>query len=229
MSNFSIRVEDIIDKNDIISNMMTYWQIVSVLRKLQYVLENKIPGDIVELGCNVGTTTIYIRKLLDLYGSDKQLHVYDSWEGLPEKHQNDLSNKKMQFNQGSCKTNKEIFIENFYLRNLKLPIIHNGWFAELPMSEYPNKICFAFFDGDFYTSILDSFMVTYYKIQPGGIIIIDDCGWEVLPGVEKACRDFLQDKEELHMDGYCNDNGIEKDGYGGGYIIKKNNISILDV
>ena len=145
MSNFSIRVEDIIDKYDIISNMISYWQIVSVLRKLQYVLENKIPGDIVELGCNVGTTTIYIRKLLDLYKSDKQLHVYDSWEGLPEKHQNDLSNTKMQFNQGSCKTNKEIFIENFHLRNLKLPIIHNGWFAELHMSEYPNKICFAFF------------------------------------------------------------------------------------
>ena len=60
-------------------------------------------------------------------------------------HQNDLSNTKMQFNQGSCKTNKEIFIGHFHLRNLKLPIIHNGWFAELPMSEYPNKICFAFF------------------------------------------------------------------------------------
>ena len=40
--------------------------------------------------------------------------------------------------------------------------------------------CFSFFDGDFYTSIIDSFNKIFHNVQRGGIIIIDDCGWNCL-------------------------------------------------
>ena len=73
-----MNIEEIVNKNDIVSRMMSYWEIVAVLTNLEKVLISGIEGDIVELGCNVGTTTMYIRKLLDLYKSDKKIHVYDS-------------------------------------------------------------------------------------------------------------------------------------------------------
>ena len=41
---------------------------------------------------------------------------------------------------------------------------------------------------------MDSLNKIYHKMVKGGIIIIDDCGWDVLPGCKKAVEDFLQDK-----------------------------------
>ena len=217
-----VDIHKIIDDTGIISIMMERNQLVGILQYLHYVLDKNIPGDIVELGCNVGTTSILIRKLLDLYGSDKKYHVYDSWDGLPNVTNKDLSKTQWKFKRGSCKTSKDIFIKNFTDRNLKLPIIHSGWFKDIPDKEYPEKICFAFFDGDFYTSIIDSFNKTYHKMHKGGIILIDDCGWNVLPGVELACNDFLKDKEEeLYLTGYPDKNNIYGASNKGGIIFKK--------
>ena len=217
-----IDVKTIINENDIPSCMMTYWQLVGVLTNLQDVLERNISGAIVELGCNVGTTSIYIRKLLDIYKSDKEYHVYDSWEGLPPPHKKDINTVGRNFSEGSCKTSIEQFKYNMQVRGLKCPTIHSGWFKEIPDEEYPEQICFAFFDGDFYTSIIDSFNKTYNKVLPGGIILVDDCGWSVLPGCELACLEFLEDKKEyLTLDGYPNDKGIFGDKHCGGKVIKK--------
>lgn len=216
-----INIEFLVDKNDIISGMMSYWEIIGVLKNLKVVLDNNIEGEIVELGCNVGTTSMYIRKLLDAYKSDKELHVYDSWEGLPAKHMKDTAHASAVVNKGACKAEKAEFITTFFTQNLKLPIIHSGWFSEISDNEYPEKICFAFFDGDFYTSIIDSFNKTFHKMQPGGMIIVDDCGWSVLPGVELACRDFLNDKKEtLDLTAYPDANGVFGGTNNGGRIIK---------
>lgn len=57
-------------------------EIKGVLRKLIQVLNDNIEGDVVELGCNKGGTSIWIRRILDIYKNkfniDKEFHVYDS-------------------------------------------------------------------------------------------------------------------------------------------------------
>ena len=214
-------IKDIIDNNPPISNMMMKNQIYGVIYYLDKVLKNNIDGDIVELGCNIGTTSIYIRKWLNKHKSSKIYHVYDSWEGLPKKLECDKDLENKHFFEGNFKTSKESFIQQFKIRNLLLPEIHSGWFKEIPDKEYPDKICFAFLDGDFYSSIMDSLNKIYYKMVKGGIIIIDDCGWDLLPGCKKAIEDFLQDKEEnLELTGYPNKNYEFNGNYHGGKIVK---------
>jgi O-methyltransferase len=45
-----------------------------------------------EFGCYVGTTSLFIRRLLDQTGEGtRPFHVYDSFEGLPPKTQADAS------------------------------------------------------------------------------------------------------------------------------------------
>ena len=193
--------EDIIEKllldyPMILSGMVSENHVRVVLTNLKKVLDDNIEGDIIELGCNVGTTSLFIQKLLDCYKSKKKFHVYDSFEGLPEKDNKDKSNTKYQYKKGSCKKGEEVLINNFKLAKLKLPKIHAGWFGEIPDEEYPKKIAFAFFDGDFYTSILDSFNKVYPKMVPNSRITIHDYQWEFLPGVEKACIKFLKNKPE---------------------------------
>lgn len=195
----------LIDKILIDNYPMIYSTMVSedhlrvVLSNLYNTLEQKVEGDVVELGCNVGTTSMFIRKLLDEYGSDKEFHVYDSWEGLPAPSEKDNPrNFKGNFKKGDCKTQKEIFIHNFKKAKLLCPKIHSGWFSKIPDNQYPDKIAFAFFDGDFYQSIMDSFEKVYPRLTFGARITIHDyeAKFKDLQGVKKACDDFLEDKPE---------------------------------
>lgn len=193
--------EDIVEKllldyPIILSGMVTENHLRVILNNLKKVLDENIEGDIVELGCNIGTTSLFIRKLLDHYKSEKDFHVYDSFEGLPDEKNEDKNNIGGTYKAGSCKTSKDTLISNFKKAKLKLPKIHIGWFGEIPDEEYPKKIAFAFFDGDFYNSILDSFDKVYPKMVPNGRITIHDYKWEFLPGVDKACLKFLKDKPE---------------------------------
>lgn len=159
---------------------------------LEIVLESvektqKIDGAVVELGCNAGLTSVYIRRLLDRLNSDKEFHVYDSFQGLPPKDKEDFDSD--YFKPGAFSLNgTSPLLKTFADAQLKLPKIHEGWFKD---QDYPDKISFVFLDGDFYSSTLDGLNATWDKLQVGGIICIHDYGWEKLPGVEKAVRDFF--------------------------------------
>ena len=69
----------------IISPMVTPRHIEFILDSLEKTLVDDIAGDVVELGCNIGTTSVFIRKMLDVHKKEKKFHVYDSFEGLPKK------------------------------------------------------------------------------------------------------------------------------------------------
>ena len=59
-------------------------KVYHVLMELQRVVAADVPGYVVELGCYEGETTGQLRRLLDALGQrDRELHVYDSWEGVP--------------------------------------------------------------------------------------------------------------------------------------------------
>jgi len=49
----------------IISDQITRDGLAIVWRELERALQQAIPGDIVEFGCYVGTTSLFIRRLLD--------------------------------------------------------------------------------------------------------------------------------------------------------------------
>lgn len=171
--------------------------------QMRYILDNlysvrDIPGDVVELGCNVGTTALYIRRLLNILNNGKVSHVYDSFEGLPDAIEHDGNPPRLS--RGNLSKEQSAFEQTFIDAQLECPVIHKGWFSEIPDSEYPDKICFAFFDGDFYSSIMDSFFKVYHKMAPGGIIIVHDYEGAGLPGVKKACDYFLKDKPEKVSD-----------------------------
>jgi O-methyltransferase len=166
--------------------------------QLPYILENlasvmDVEGDVVELGCNVGMTSSYMQRLLVGSKLEKKLHVYDSFEGLPSKTTEDGATP---CDKGASAVSVEMFKKTFKDAGVPLPVINKGFFGEIPDDEYPDKICFAFLDGDFYGSIMDSFKKIYHKVQPGGIILIHDYKWSNFPGVKMACNHFLKDKPE---------------------------------
>ena len=172
--------------------MLADGQCEYILSNLESVLH--LPGAVVELGTNVGMTTSFMRRLLNAAKSGKEIHVYESFKGLPPRTESDGATP---CKAGDSTVTKKMFIETFEKAGLKLPVINEGFFADIPDHCYPEEMCFAFFDGDFYTSILDSFKKVYDKMVPGGIILCHDYKWTNFPGVNKACEDFLKDKPEI--------------------------------
>jgi O-methyltransferase len=152
-------------------------------------IENNIDGDVVELGCYVGESSKYLMKTLIETNSNKKLYVYDSFEGLP-----DLS--KWEINTGwrprTLVTSEDVLTSNFIENNLPTPIITKGWFCDIPENRLPEKISFAFLDGDFYDSIYDSLVKVYDRVVDGGYIFFHDYKRNDLPGVEAAIKDFFE-------------------------------------
>ncbi len=176
---------------DLLSDQVDAKEIQIITRELQRVIIKGVPGDIVELGCYVGTTSVYIAKILKDQAADRQFYVYDSFEGLPPKSQQDTSPIGEQFQVGELIATKKQFIMNMIKSGVPVPIIKKGWFSDLTAIDVPKKIAFAFLDGDYYSSISDSLRVIEPYLQPGSIIVVDDYSNSMLPGVSKAVNEWL--------------------------------------
>lgn len=185
----------------IISDQISADGLSVVWRELEHTLDKKTPGDIVELGCYSGTTSLFIRRLLDEKGQSatRAFHVYDSFEGLPGKTAQDASAAGVDFKQGELTVSKKQFLQEFHKARLAAPRVHKGWFGDLAAHDLPDTIAFAFLDGDFYGSILTSLQLVWPRMQAGGSILIDDYQRETLPGVERATHDFFQGKPAPHL------------------------------
>ena len=190
--NIIMITDQLLAKYPIISDQVDAKELGVLLRELEKVLRSGAAGNIVEFGCYVGTTSLFIRRLLDAYNFAGEFHVYDSFAGLPEKTQADNSAAGEQFKAGELLAPRKTFIQNFKKTGLKLPTIHKGWFADFTPEDVPESIIFAFFDGDFYESIADSFRACDSKFQKRATIIVDDYANEALPGAARAVDEWLR-------------------------------------
>ena len=189
--------DQLLAKYPIISEQVDVKELSVLLRELEKVLQSGMTGNIVEFGCYVGTTSLFIRRLLDAYKFTSEFHVYDSFAGLPEKTQLDASAAGEQFKAGELLAPRKTFIQNFKKAGLKIPTIHKGWFADFTPDDVPESIIFAFFDGDFYESIADSFRVCGGKFQETVTIIVDDYANEALPGAARAVDEWLTNHQQF--------------------------------
>lgn len=182
----------LLDKYPLASDQVNRAELGVVLGELDQVLHRHPQGSVVEFGCYIGTTSLFIRRLLDQYGLPHEFHVYDSFEGLPEKSLQDQSPAGSQFIAGELSVSKKEFIQQFKRQNLKVPTIYKGWFAELGDIDVPNNIVFAFLDGDYYDSIADSLRLITPKLVEGATIVIDDYSNLALPGARKAADEWAK-------------------------------------
>lgn len=181
-------------------NMSDVDRLVNLYWALSSVLVAGVPGAVVELGCNAGKTSIFFQMLIDHFDPSRELHVYDSFQGLPARGPHDD-----YLNKGDCAATVDEFKDSFKQRKLRMPHIHAGWFHETLAASCPDPIAFAYLDGDFYDSILVSLEYAYPRLAEHGLLIVDDyCdldlsprAWNGLPGVRRACDDFIADKPEI--------------------------------
>ena len=177
----------LLSQHHIISDQVDAQELSVILDTLEQV---KAEGAIVEFGCYIGTTSLFIRRVI----GDREFHVYDSFEGLPEKTTKDLSPAGEQFKKGELTATKKQFVQEFKKANLALPVIHKGWFDQLTPDDVPEPIAFAFLDGDYYESVKTPLKLIENKLAKGATIIVDDYANEALPGAAKAVDEWCRAK-----------------------------------
>ena len=137
MGNYFIK--EICEKNCAMMNVEGSLNLYHLLSRILY---QDIAGDVVEVGCYRGLTAIILQKTLDEYRSVKRLHVYDSFEGLPEKGALDkfsplgsikksIYQDNKRIGKGWFQTSEESLRANFHDFATELPFIYKGWFIEM--------------------------------------------------------------------------------------------------
>ena len=183
-------IRAIVQRYPIISDQVKTDELQVLLEALVESLNREPSGAVVEFGCYIGTTSLFIRRVMDALGATGEFHVYDSFEGLPAKSASDHSPAGEQFRPGELAVSKKTFVAQFKKAGLGLPRIHKSWFADLTATDVPECIGFAFLDGDYYESIRDSLRLITPKLLPGATIIVDDYASEALPGAARAVHEW---------------------------------------
>lgn len=194
-------------KNQDYMQQVTARETEILLQELKKTLNNNVPGDVVEFGCYKADTSVLYQKLLESMGygapiqsenqanqsSQKILWLYDSFEGLPAKTREDNSAAGDAFQAGELLVTKREVIEKFKKMGLKLPKIKKAFFDDLDIIyDIPEKISYAFLDGDLYQSIKTSLHLVTEKMSQGGVIIVHDYNNPELPGSSRAVDEWLK-------------------------------------
>ncbi len=168
------------------------------------VLQTDIPGSFVECGVWRGGSAAVMASAIRHCGQARDLHLFDSFEGLPEPTERDGTMAK-EYSGGrasgtlrsvdQCKAGLEE-VQAFLLDRLRLDPskihFHVGWFQDtLPrIAPQLGPIALLRLDGDWYESTLLCLEHLYPKVSPGGMIVMDDYwAWE---GCRKATDKYRE-------------------------------------
>ena len=162
----------------------------------QYAEEQGFSGNVAECGVCMGEFSYYINK----YFPDKQLYLFDTFEGFSER---DLSVER-SFNNDkfldSIFNSGEIFVganAQVVLARMLHPekcVLKKGYFPETAAG-LKDRFCFVNLDMDLYQPMLAGLRFFYPRMCPGGVILMHDYFHPELPGVKQAVRDFEKERQ----------------------------------
>lgn len=164
---------------------------------LRTILDEKVPGDIIETGVWRGGACMFMKAVLNRFGdTTKNIWLADSFAGLPKpKAQADLA--KPEFDLAGCEflqISMEQVKANFERFNLLDERVHflKGWFCDTLPTAPIEKLSLLRLDGDLYDSTIDALNALYHKVVPGGFVVVDDYGtWS-------GCRIAVEEFRRQH-------------------------------
>lgn len=190
------------DLKQFIQELCTFPQMTTIERKaliLKHLwntsfLCNDKDGDIVEIGCSYGQTSVVIKTFIDLFCPHKDFWVFDSFEGILGTSDKD-SNAHGHCGDGDLSSSLDNFIKRFDQFDICLPDkISKVDVREMKEDELPDKISFCYIDLDIYEPTKHILPLIWNRLKEGGVIVIDDYYYEeVFNGVKPAVDEFLEE------------------------------------
>jgi hypothetical protein len=160
-------------------------------RAVRHVVQRQIPGDIVECGSARGGSGALMGLTLRRLGSQRDLWVFDTYEGLPAPSSQDpdfeLAELFTGTHVGTLSEVRELFQRLNIADNVQFV---KGLFQETLPGVPIGQIAVLHIDGDWYESVKVCLDCLYDKVVDGGVIQFDDYGyWK---GARRATDEFLE-------------------------------------
>ena len=183
-------------------------RVVSLVRAVEHVVRQSIPGDVVECGVWRGGSMMAVaRTLLRLGDVSRTLHLFDTFEGMPPPTELDQAAANGTFAAELLAAEDRETSVNWAVAGLDLVRANvgsvgypsdriqyvKGLVEEAIPRNAPERIALLRLDTDWYESTRHEMIHLYPRLAPGGVLIVDDYGhWG---GARKAVDEYLEERD----------------------------------
>lgn len=169
----------------------------------RYIVDHGIAGDIVECGVwRGGSMQAVAHALLDRGVTDRDLHLFDTFEGMPAPSAEDRTRDGTPAAELLASSSRDARIwAEASLEDVEQGMAETGYPAarvhfhpgkveDTIPERAPERIALLRLDTDWYESTRHELEHLYARVPPGGVLIIDDYAtWQ---GARKAVDEFLE-------------------------------------
>jgi hypothetical protein len=186
-------------------------QVIVLCDVMRFITETKVPGAVVECGVWRGGTMAAAARMLQALGeNDRDLFLFDTFEGMSEPTQLDMNfdgtdaieafPKRLREDGASdwCYADLDDVQDGMASTGYPAEHLHfvKGKVEETLPDEAPERISVLRLDTDWYESTRHEMEHLFHRLSPGGVLILDDYdAWE---GARQAVDEFLA-KQEVRL------------------------------
>jgi len=181
-------------------------RILALITAVRYLVDNDIPGDIVECGVwKGGSMMAAALTLLEMNAGDRNLYLFDTYDGMTVPGERDISHEGLIAEEllAAAGKNEDSGIWAFSpLEKVRNNILSTGYdrsrvyfiagrVEDTIPDMAPERISLLRLDTDWYESTYHELTFLYPRLCVGGILIVDDYGhWQ---GSRRATDQYLKE------------------------------------
>ncbi len=157
---------------------------------MESVIEEGVPGDLLEAGVWRGGSCIFMRAVLKLHGVDnRNVWLADSFQGLPKPSLDADRDYDLSGHRVLAVSLEEVqaAFQRFGMLDGQVKFL-KGWFKDTLPTAPVSRLAILRMDGDLYESSMDILNSLYHKVSPGGFVIVDD--YHMFPPCKLAVDEF---------------------------------------
>lgn len=183
-------------------SMASWERLYANLNSIKYLIKAEIEGSIVECGVWRGGSMLTMLKTLKQFSAtNRDVYLYDTFTGMsaPSKEDGNFAHEKFKELQTGVEESNWCYADlNVVKSTIKLvdypqEKIHfvKGKIEDTVPNTMPDRISLLRLDMDWHDPTLHALTYLYPKVEPGGVIILDDYGhWE---GCKLAVDRFFEE------------------------------------
>jgi O-methyltransferase len=169
----------------------------------RHIVDDGIAGDFVECGVwRGGSMQAVAHTLLSRGVTDRDLHLFDTFEGMTEPSAEDLNldgvpaTELLERSPRTARIWAEASLEDVQegMAETGYPVervhYHVGRVEDTVPAQAPERIALLRLDTDWYESTRHELEHLYHRVPPGGVLIVDD--YSTWQGARKAVDEFLE-------------------------------------
>ncbi|GHU50098.1 hypothetical protein AGMMS49975_00450 [Clostridia bacterium] len=193
-----------IERNSL--TMVSRERMFATVMSCKYAVSHNVPGDFVECGVWRGGNAILAAGIFKLYGSEKKVWLFDTFEGflnagisrgvkdIPNETSENAKKIHQQYydiaNGGNSIDEVVSNFEKIGLLSDNIRFVKGDVLETLSGTQVPETVAVLRLDTDLYESTLRELNVLFPKLSFGGVLMIDDYGHSA--GARAATEEFFE-------------------------------------